>query len=120
MARLFLNETPATEAFPTASQVLGVGRFRIAPGHLADGEAAINEAKSGRQALGVESHTYTVTYGGANSAVRLISTHAASHEELADSMDRVAATEGRAPLIRAIDSGVLIPVGNSVSTLVAL
>lgn len=122
VGRLFLNETPATDDFPTNSQVLGAARFRIAPGHLADGETALNAAKAARQAVGkTESHTYTVANGGASSGVRILSTHASSHKELAEIMDRMTAqNEGHGPLVMAIDAGVLIPMGSSVSTLVAL
>jgi hypothetical protein len=121
VSRIFLDETPATEELPTASQVLGVFRVRIAPGRLAEGEAALLDAKSLRQSFGIESHTYTVGYGGASQGVRLLTTHATTHRELAESQGRlVARTEGRGPIPIAIDSGALILVGASISVLIAL
>ncbi len=121
MSRVFLNETPATEALPAISQVLSVGRYRIAPGRLQEGESALIEAQSIRQSLGVESHRYTLANAGSNTGVRVLTTHATSHADLARIMDEVAAkTEGNGPIPRAIDAGALIQIGNTISTLVAL
>lgn len=121
VGRSFLNETPAAEALAAISQVISVGRFRIVPGRLADGEAALTEAKSIRQALGVDAHTYTIANGGANTGVRLLTTHAGSHKELAEITQRVTAqTEGMGPLPRAVEAGAVTLLGIGVSTLVAL
>lgn len=121
IGRTFLNETPATEDLPSQSPVLQVGRYRVVPGKQAEGEAALNEAKSLRQSLGIECHMYDVANAGANSGARQITTHAGSHKELAEILMRLAErTEGRPRLRMATEEGILALVSTHVSTLVTL
>ncbi|MFN8639379.1 MAG: hypothetical protein U0360_07955 [Dehalococcoidia bacterium] len=121
ISRVWLNEEPATEELPAVPVVLSSSRVRFTAGHEAEGRAALMSAKSIRESLGVESHVYVVANGGPLTGVRMLTTHASSYRELAETMARISErTEGHGPLPMAFDAGTLVQVGSIVSTLVAL
>jgi hypothetical protein len=125
LARYSAQGIPLRAAPPeTPSPVVSELRLRVTPGRQVDVEAAIEEFKATREALGIIVRQWSLVSAGTYHGVRILSTGAASFAESATQQDRINAyaAERGAPngaLSRAQQTGAVTVIESRQSRLIA-
>ena len=124
LGRIYLNEFPETELVPAAPAVVTTLRWRINPGRLLEGEAAMLDVRRIQSEAGGDAHLWTLNAAGPSTGERWMSvgnaSWAESEERIARVMAGVAARGTRGPMTTVFESGAVVPLGVTMSVLVEL